>query len=66
METVTRTVRIKKTDIKRIDEFLRNNPVFDFSSLVRIAIEQFMRNPNLKIKPLNDDQDTGAKDVRPN
>jgi len=33
-----------------IEEFLDQNPFFDFSSLARTAIQQFVRDPRLEIK----------------
>jgi hypothetical protein len=52
METTTRTVRFKKSELERIERFLKVNPLFDFSSLVRHAVEQFMLNPSVSIKAL--------------
>ena len=50
METVSRTVRFKKDEADLIDRFLQSNPFFDFSSLTRIAMMQFIQDPRL---PLN-------------
>lgn len=57
VETVTRTVRFKKDEIERIDRFLADNSLFDFSSLVRHAVEGFIRQPKVSLKPLTDSPD---------
>jgi hypothetical protein len=45
----SRTVRFKPHELDRIDQFLAQNPFFDFSSLARIAIQKFIENPKLKV-----------------
>lgn len=45
-----RTVRFTEEDIKDIEAFLMANPVFDFSTLVRISIKDFIRNPKLEVR----------------
>lgn len=54
MKTV-RTIRFSKEELERIDEFLKQNPVFDFSRLVRHAIDQFLENPIMKIRAVKKD-----------
>jgi hypothetical protein len=52
-DSVTRNLRLKKIESKLIDEFLEMNPLFDFSSLARHAILQFIRNPELELKSIS-------------
>jgi len=47
-----RTVRFDDEQIKRIEEFLSRNPFLDFSSLTRMAIDQFVEKPTVQIKPI--------------
>lgn len=47
-----RTVRFKAEEIDLIDEFLARNRFFDFSTLARIAILEFIKNPSVKIQPV--------------
>ena len=54
METVTRTVRFKRSDLERIERFLEENPIFDFSSLVRLSVESFMKQPKVLLKPVSE------------
>jgi hypothetical protein len=39
--------------VKLIEEFLEKNPFFDFSSLTRTAVNEFIRNPNLLIQGID-------------
>ena len=48
----TRAIRFSTQEDKLIEEFLKQNPFFDFSSLTRTAILQFIEQPNIKIKPV--------------
>lgn len=52
MENLSRTVRFKAHELEQIDEFLQRNPFFDFSSLTRIAVTEFIRRPTLRIQPI--------------
>lgn len=52
----SRTVRFKKKELKEIEEFLRLNPMFDFSSLARMAIQSFVRDPKVRIKAVSKDK----------
>ncbi len=53
MSKSARTVRFDEKDIKRIDEFLRENSFLDFSSLTRLALDQFIKNPSVQIKGIS-------------
>jgi hypothetical protein len=52
MAKTVRTVRFTEDELKRIDLFLKQNPVFDFSRLVRHALDQFLENPGMTIRPV--------------
>jgi len=46
----TRAIRLSENEEKMIQEFLKQNPFFDFSSLARTAIFSFIQDPHLSIK----------------
>lgn len=52
MAKTVRTIRFSKEELERIDQFIQQNPVFDFSRLVRYAIDQFLENPAMTIQPV--------------
>jgi hypothetical protein len=49
MENLSRTIRFKKDELDLIEKFLAKNPFFDFSSLTRIAVVEFVKNPPIQI-----------------
>jgi hypothetical protein len=53
VDSVSRTIRFKSDDIAFIAEFLEKNPLFDFSSLTRTALMQFIKNPSVQITAVN-------------
>lgn len=53
MSKNVRTVRFDDKQLKRIEEFLKRNEFLDFSSLTRMAVDQFMRNPTVQIQPVS-------------
>ena len=48
----TKAIRLSESDEKLISEFLRMNPIFDFSSLARTAILAFIQDPKMRITPV--------------
>ena len=54
MNTKPHTVRFSEREERKIQAFLKINPFLDFSSMARIAIEQFIEDPHLTISPLTD------------
>jgi hypothetical protein len=52
VENLSRTVRFKESELKLIEEFLERNPFFDFSSLTRIAVIGFIKQPSVQITPV--------------
>lgn len=45
---IVKTVRFKEAEIENIDEFLKENPALDFSTLIRLAVLKFIASPSLK------------------
>lgn len=52
----TKAVRFTKEEEEKINLFLSENKFFDFSTLARIAISQFIENPKLEIKPIKNEK----------
>jgi hypothetical protein len=48
----TRAVRLSDKEERQIEEFLNANPFFDFSTLARMAILEFIKNPKITIQPI--------------
>lgn len=48
----TRAIRFTDQEEKLIQEFLKQNPFFDFSSLARAAIVKFVQEPTLNLKAI--------------
>lgn len=49
----TKAVRFSDKEEQKINDFLEVNSFLDFSTLARIAIINFIENPELKLKPIN-------------
>ena len=64
MANAVRTVRLNQDELKRIDEFLKQNPVFDFSRLVRHALDQFLENPAMTIRPVKKEPGQNRRKIR--
>jgi len=47
----TRAIRFSDEEERQIEEFLRNNSFLDFSSLARLAILNFIKEPKITIRP---------------
>ena len=52
----TRAVRFSTEENERINLFLKENPVMDFSTLARLAINQFIESPEIKLTSINEIQ----------
>jgi hypothetical protein len=48
-----KTIRFNPDEIKDIKEFVKMNPMFDFSSLARAAIAEFIREPRIKLHSIH-------------
>ena len=44
-----RGVRFSEAEEKLIEEFLKRNSVFDFSTLAKVAILAFVKNPSVQL-----------------
>ena len=47
----TRAVRFSEEENKAIKKFLENNQFFDFSTIARMAILNFIENPQIELTP---------------
>ena len=63
MSKIIRTVRFDKTEITKIEQFLRKNSFLDFSSLTRLALNHFIENPTAQIRPLNEKRSRSQRDA---
>lgn len=61
MTKSVRTVRFDKKELARIEEFLKANPFFDFSTLTRLAIQRFIENPDMKINAIQSKPQRSAR-----
>ncbi len=50
--TKTRAIRFSKEEESKIEEFLQKNSFFDFSSLARTAIMNFVKAPTVSIQAI--------------
>lgn len=50
-ESIVKTIRFNSREIKEIEEFLENNPLLDFSTLIRMSVTKFTQEPEFKLKP---------------
>lgn len=48
----TRAIRFSERDEALIAKFLEENEIFDFSTLARIAILNFIANPSVSFRPV--------------
>lgn len=60
----TKAIRISDEEDKAIREFLKNNPFFDFSTIARMAILQFIENPTVKLKPSKIESKNSSKRIQ--
>lgn len=59
-----RGVRFTENEEALIEEFIRKNPFFDFSTLAKVAILEFIRKPELNFTPVGQKTKKEARDVR--
>ncbi len=62
MSKVVRTVRFEKSELDKIDQFLKKNSFLDFSALTRLAINNFIENPTAQFRPLGASKKPHQKD----
>ena len=53
-EKTVKTIRFDKQDIKDIEKFLHQNPLIDFSTLVRMSVQNFIKNPDFKLNSISE------------
>lgn len=61
MKTKLRSIRFSEREEAQISEFLKKNPVIDFSTLARAAILSFIKEPNFKFTPVDQVVTKGQK-----
>ena len=49
MSDIVKALRLPKKDWEQIERFLELNPFFDFSTLARVSISEFIKNPKLDL-----------------
>lgn len=47
-----RGIRFTDKEEAQIEEFLKKNPLLDFSTMVRLAILEFIKNPKFNLIPV--------------
>ena len=60
-----RGVRFSDEEEELIEEFLKRNPFIDFSTLSRIAILEFIKNPQINLIPVEKSLKRENDHVRP-
>ncbi len=50
----TRAIRFSDSEELQIEQFLRENSFLDFSTLARLAIIDFVKNPKITLRPVMD------------
>ena len=63
MSKVVRAVRFEQAELDKIDQFLKKNPFLDFSTLTRMAIGDFIKNPTIQIQPIKNLKRRDAKEL---
>jgi len=52
-EKIVKTIRFDRLELKEIEIFLEKNPLLDFSTLVRISVMNFIKNPEFKFNSVD-------------
>ena len=52
----TRAIRFSAIEERQIEEFLRNNSFLDFSSMARLAILGFIKDPRITVRAVKETQ----------
>jgi hypothetical protein len=60
-----RGIRFSDKEESMIEEFLEKNPLLDFSTLARVAILEFVKNPQINLIPIEKSLERENKHVRP-
>jgi hypothetical protein len=59
-------VRFTEAEENLIEEFLKKNPYFDFSTLAKISILEFIKKPEINLTAVGQKTRREVRDVRPN
>lgn len=59
-----RGVRFSKSEEALVEEFLKKNPYIDFTTLSKIAILNFIKNPELNLVPVGRPKTKESADER--
>lgn len=59
-----RGLRFTELEEKQIDEFLKANPLIDFSTVARIAILEFVKNPKINLVPVRPVAEKEKRDAK--
>jgi hypothetical protein len=60
-----RGIRFTDKEERSIEEFLRKNPLLDFSTFAKIAILEFIKNPKINLIAIGQQGKREIRDVRP-
>ena len=60
----TKAIRFSDKEDKAIKEFIKNNPYFDFSTIARMAILNFIENPKIELKPTKLEKDNNENRIQ--
>lgn len=61
-----RGIRFTESEERLVDEFLKSNSFFDFTTLAKIAILEFIKKPQINFTPVGHSKKQEAKNVRSN
>jgi hypothetical protein len=61
-----RGVRFSSKEDALIEEFLRLNPMLDFSTLAKVSILEFIKKPLINLQAVGQPQKKEGRNVRPN
>lgn len=61
-----RGIRFNNKEESLVEEFLNENPLIDFTTLAKIAILEFVKRPQITLRPVLRNQKTRSKNVRAN
>ncbi len=61
-----RGIRFNKKEDSLVEEFLKVNPLIDFTTLAKISILEFVKKPQITLKPVVQKEKKEPKYVRAN
>lgn len=61
-----RGIRFNEKEDSLVEEFLKENPLIDFTTLAKIAILEFVKKPQITLKPVVRNEKKESKYVRTN